>query len=537
MVFDLIKEKGIIKKDWRKIDLTFGLVYPNRYKLGISSYSIRLLYHFINSIDNIVCERFFLPDKVKYPASKDFSSWNSIRSVETSILPNEFDILGFSVHFENDLKNILWFLDKAEIPIYSESRNKKEIKDNYRYPLLVAGGPAITSNPLPLSKIIDCFFIGDAEPNLYEFLKRCIEYKSQPTNYLQFLQKLAQIDGVFIPKINNPAKRIILKNLDLSPIPTYQLLVNVSSESNVFEQNYFVEINRGCPFKCKFCISSYHNFPFRNRSYEEIIKFIDSAINTTKFEKFSLIGSCVSSHPHFMDICYYIIKKGKKFSMPSIRVDHITPQIIELLEKGNIKTITIAPEAGSDSLRFEIGKRISNEKIFEILRLIKASKIKNIKLYFLIGLPNETEEDIKETIDLIKNIDNLGFNKGELRIKINPFIPKLNTPYQTKTLFYTSENFENFRTRFQYLIDELKAFKSVKLRVGDIKNELNEAKMQTLISLGDQSVTDLLIEYYLNGATRVGLRNAERRLNYNIDEYFKKIHDNYNPWNFEMIEK
>lgn len=537
MVCDLISEQGIIKKDWRYIDLSFGLIYPNRYKLGISSYSIRLLYYLINLKENIACERIFLPDKLIYPASRDYSSTNSIRSVETKILPKEFDILGFSVHYENDLKNIMWLLEKAGIPINSEKRHKINNKSSFRYPLLIAGGPAITSNPLPLSRIIDCFFIGDAEPNLYTFLERCIEYKTESLNYEQLLAKFVDIEGIYVPKLRNAPKRIILKNLDKSPIPPNQLVANFTNQTPIFGENFFLEINRGCPFKCKFCISSYHNYPFRNRSYKSLVRLIGLAVETVKFKKFSLIGSCVSSHPNFLEICNYILEEGKQFSIPSIRIDHINPRTIELLEKSNIKTLTIAPEAGSDFLRYNIGKKINNDKIIETLRLIKASKIRNIKFYFLIGLPKESEEDIQGIIDLLKNIAELGFNREELRVNINPFIPKLNTPYQNETTYYISDTLKRLKARFQYLINELKHIRSIKLKVGDIKKELNDAKLQTLISLGDESVESLLFDYYQNGATRNALKRAENLLDFNIDEYFEKIKNGYNPWNLEIIEK
>ena len=537
MVCNLISEQGIIKKDWRYIDLSFGLIYPNRYKLGISSYSIRLLYYLINLKENIVCERIFLPDKVTYPASRDYSSTNLIRSVETKILPKEFDILGFSVHYENDLKNIMWLLEKAGIPINSDKRYNINNESGIRYPLLTAGGPAITSNRLPLSKIIDCFFIGDAEPNLYTFLERCIEYKTESINYAQLLEKLVDIEGIYVPKLRNTPKRVILKDLDKSRTPPNQLIANLSNQTPIFGENFFLEINRGCPFQCKFCISSYHNFPFRNRSYESLVKFIDLAVGTVKFKKFSLIGSCVSSHPNFIEICNYILEKGKQFSIPSIRIDHINPRILELLEKSNTKTLTIAPETGSDFLRYNVGKKIKNDKIIETLRLIKASKIRNIKFYFLIGLPKENEKDIQEIIDLLKKIAELGFSREELKVNINPFIPKLNTPYQNETTYYKSDTLNRLKARFQYLINELKPIRSIKLKVGDVKKELNAAKLQTLISLGDESVESLLFDYYQNGATHNALKRAENQSDFNIDEYFEKIKNGYNPWILEIIEK
>ncbi|MBY8981986.1 MAG: hypothetical protein KGD57_03495, partial [Candidatus Lokiarchaeota archaeon] len=164
-------EYNRIIKNWRDIDLSFGLIYPNIYEIGLSSYAIRFLYSFINSYDNIVCERIFLPKNKKFPASEDYQSEEVIRSIENKVLPNKFDILGFSVQFENDLRNIFWLLEKAGIPLSNKIRMEETIRNKNFYPLIIGGGPVITSNPMPLSEIFDVCFIGDAEPNITDFLE------------------------------------------------------------------------------------------------------------------------------------------------------------------------------------------------------------------------------------------------------------------------------------------------------------------------------------------------------------------------------
>jgi len=219
--------------------------------------------------------------------------------------------------------------------------------------------------------------------------------------------------------------------LDSASIADFQILSNLSAKKEIFEQKYFVEINRGCPYQCKFCLSSFHNAPFRNRSYEKIIEAIDQGIRISTFEVIGFIGSCVSAHPKFYDICEYIINNDKRFSIPSIRIDHLSPQLIEIFELDGIKTITIAPESGSESLRYALGKEISDERIYSIAKKISDSKIRNMKFYFIIGLPNENDEDIENTITMIKSIDKIGFEKKSLRIIIKPLIPKLNTPYES----------------------------------------------------------------------------------------------------------
>jgi len=524
--------ENIIIKDWRKIDFSFGLVYPNVYRLGMSSYSIRLLYFLINSFKDIACERIFLPDdiKIKFPASKDYSSKNQLRSIENKVLPNEFDILGFSFHSENDLKNILWILDKVRIPLSFKERQKRNKSENPKLPLIIAGGPVVTSNPMSFSRIFDVLFIGDSEDNLKLFFQIFKKYKNEKIDYREFLENTSQIEGIFIPALNNKVKRAVLKNLDESPNPIFQLSSNDPKEKSIFQNNFFVEINRGCPYKCKFCISSFHNSPFRNRSYESIKNVIEDGINYSNFDTISLIGSCVSSHPKFKQICELIINTGIRLTIPSIRIDHLTTEVIQLLEKATIKTVTIAPEAGSESLRFGLGKKISNEKIISVLTQIRESQIKNVKFYFLIGLPGESEENIDDIIKLLKTVDQLGFKRNSLRVNVNPFIPKLNTPYEKEITFYLKDNIQELTKKYQKLVRELKELASIKIKFKNLKLIIKNARLQAMISLGNQEVSDLLLNYYNNGATFGALKRSESELNFVMNEYLLKLKDCYSPW-------
>lgn len=523
--------ENIIVKDWRTIDCSFGLIYPNIYKIGMSSYSIRLLYSLLNSNDSIACERIFLPEtKIKYPASRDYSTENILRSLENKVLPRDFDILGFSFHFENDFKNILWILEKANIPFTIQERQKLKTQGEGIYPIIIGGGPVVTSNPIILSSIFDFLFIGDAEPNLILFLNLFQGFKNDEISFQELCDKVIQIEGIYSSLLNNNVKRAILKNLDESTIPVSQLLSSNTTERSIFQGNFFVEVNRGCPFQCNFCISSFHNSPFRNRTYENVIKTIDEGIKYSKFKTISLIGSCVSAHPKFKLICEYIINKGKRLTIPSIRVEHISDEIIKTLESSGVKTITIAPETGSDKLRYSLGKKISNDKIISVLTKIQKSRIKNVKFYFLIGLPDEAEKDIYEIINLLRKIEQLGFEKESLRVNINPFIPKLNTPFKKEITFYLKEELTKLTQKYHLIERELKGLRSVKLKFKNFKKIVKDAKLQTIISLGDQSITKLLLNYYYNGANYSSLTKAELLTNLSIDEYFLKIKGCYSPW-------
>jgi len=528
MIVNDISE-NLIVKDWRRIDFSFGLIYPNVYTLGMSSYSIRLLYYLINSYENVACERFFLPDgRITFPASKDINP--DLRSLENKIMPIEFDILGFSLHFENNFKNLCWILDKAKIPLTFEQRQIIRNEEQVRYPIIIGGGPVITSNPISLGKMFDLLFIGDAENNLDLFFKLFRNYTLEKVSFYELLDQAQYIEGIYVPSLNNKVKRAVLKSLDDSPVPIYQLATKPSKKENIFGDNFLIETSRGCPFQCKFCISSFHNFPFRNRSFENIVKVIDKGINSSEFETISLIGSCVSSHPKFIEICEYIIEKGKRLTIPSIRIDHITRELIQVLESGGIKTITIAPEAGSDHLRYQLGKLISNDKILSVLTQIKNSNIKNVKFYFLIGLPDETEEDINKIIDLLKDVSELGFNPRSLRVSINPFIPKLNTPFEKEVLFYTEQELNSLVLKFQYIEKKLKPISSIKLKKKNYKTIVREARLQTMISLGNQELSNLLISYYQNGANLSALKKAEKDLQFQASDYLLKVRDGYSPW-------
>ncbi|MFX1418044.1 MAG: B12-binding domain-containing radical SAM protein [Promethearchaeota archaeon] len=527
----MIYENSIVK-DWRKIDFSFGLIYPNVFKLGMSSYSIRLLYFLINSFENIACERIFFPEnaKIRFPASKDFNSKNEIRSLENKVLPEEFDILGFSMHFENDFKNVLWILEKAEIPLTFQIRQRFISEGIAKFPLVIGGGPVVTSNPIPLSNFFDLLFVGDAEKSLKLFFEIFRLYRKQELNFRELLEKASNIDGIFIPKINNKVKRAVIKNLDNSPPPIFQPITTMRKEESIFEQNFLIEINRGCPYKCKFCISSFHNSPFRNRSYENIINSIQKSIEYSNFETISLIGSCVSSHPNFKQICEYIINNGKRLTIPSIRIEHLTQDIIKLFERAEIKTITIAPETGSESLRYALGKKISNEKIVSVLTLLRDSQIKNVKFYFLIGLPDEKEEHIDDIIDLLKIADNLGFKKNSLRVNVNPFVPKLNTPYEKEVFFYLKENLNIIIKKYHRLERELKNLNTIKLKFKNYKFIVKNARLQTILSLGNKQISDILLRYYSYGATLGALKKTENELNFSLNQYLLKIKECYTPW-------
>jgi radical SAM superfamily enzyme YgiQ (UPF0313 family) len=525
----MLGKKGIIK-NWRNIDISFGLVYPNIHRIGMSSYSIRLLYTLFNQYENVACERFFLPEGVKFPASSDFQTREELRSIENKLPLKNFDMLGFSIQFENDFKNILWILEKGGIPFLSKERRRLTKERGIRFPLLIAGGPVPTSNPKPISKIFDVFVIGDLEPILKTLLETFIKYSRGELSYEKLIQEMKYISGIYLPSLENEVTRSILQDLDNSPNPRIQFTQSGKDTQDILVNSFFIEINRGCPYQCKFCITSFHNKPSRFKSFETIKDDIIKGMEYSNFDSISLIGPCASGHPQFLKICQFIIDKNKRLLIPSIRIDHLTSDILEVLEKGNIKTITMAPETGSEELRYQIGKRISNENILNLLREIKDSTISNVKLYFLIGLPNEKMSHIRETIDMIKEMDKIGFNKDAIRISVNPLVPKLGTPYEKEIKFYLTDNLNKIKRKYKEIEENLGNLYSIKFKFKNIKKIIKSARLQTILSLGDRRINELLIEYYKNGANFGAFRRAQSILNFSIDDYLLKIKDCYTPW-------
>ncbi len=534
---NLIEEQNIIKKDWRSIKLTFALIYPNIYNVGMSCYSIHLLYHLINSRDDIACERFFIPEKVKYPAQQNGNILKKrIVSLENSIFLSEFDVLGFSIQFENDYRNVLWTLEAAGIPLTSNERQKKAKNQEIVYPLIIAGGPCATSNAMVLSNYADYFVIGDVEPSLDNLLDLMVESKEKSGKLNLDLARLASIDNIFIPSINSECKRSVLKNLDDSSTPILQIKSIFKDERTKkkrknleFGDTFLLEVNRGCPYSCKFCISCHHNAPFRNKTFKNLVETINKATQVQEIKKITFIGSSVTSHPKFKELCEHAVDKKIDFMIPSIRIDHISKDLIEVFERGNIKTITIAPETGYEKLRYSLGKQITNTQIIETIKIIRDSKIKNIKFYFLIGLPGEWEEDVDAIIELMTEISELGFDKDSLRVNINPFIPKLNTPYQIYTDYFSKENFTDLKRKLEKIQKSLIKIPAIKLKIKNIKDLLNKAMIQAIFSLGDKEVSKILLDYYNMGATYGALKKAAKNSGFSFDEYFERIKEGYKP--------
>ena len=458
-----ILERNVIRKKWKEPDFKFALCYPNEYRAGISNLGMQVLYFLLNKKPNVICERFYSPTK------RNFKSV----SVESGRSLKEFDIIGFSLQYENDYHNVISMLKNTSIPIKSSERDE-------RFPLIVAGGP-VTTNPIPMKPFIDLFIIGDFEPIYDKFFEILVESRDKRN----FLEQVTSIQGIYVPRIEQGViKKSVQDELDQAFHPIKQIIPSIQETYDkrlAFEDAMLIEVSRGCPRNCNFCMIGCQARPFRARSLNEIKKIISQGIKINKTNKITLIGAGISDHPDLINICKFLVDEKIQFSLPSLRVDRITQELLEILKDSGTKTLTLAPEASSSRLREIIGKKIDDEQIIETVSMLRKHGILNVKFYFMIGLPTEKDEDIRCIPDFYSKINSIGYSSKNLKLSVNPFIPKPHTPFQ----WHEMPDNKYFASTFKFL--------NKSIPISQIENqEARYSFMQGCLSLGDQWFSKIL---------------------------------------------
>ncbi|MFB0507115.1 MAG: TIGR03960 family B12-binding radical SAM protein [Thermodesulfobacteriota bacterium] len=529
----LSEERGTIRKEW-SAKTTFCLAFPNRYYTGMSNLGFQTLYHQLNEFQDIVCERAFLPDKedlVEY-RKKD----TALFSLESQRPLYDFDILAFSIPFENDYLNILTILEMGKIPLLTAARNES-------HPVLIAGGVAVFLNPEPLSDFFDSFLIGEGEELLPEFLRCFDQVRSEGKTRREFLEKAATIEGVYVPQFyeaqyfdEGPTKRFTPKGnyprriqrrwvRDINRIHTISTLFTPHTE---FNDMALVEVNRGCPRGCRFCAGCFTYRPFRNRSLDNLKKDIQEGL--THERRIGLMGSAVSDHPHLKEICQSILDSKGTLSIASLRADSISEDLITYLKASGHKTISLAPEAGSERLRRVIKKGVEETDLLRVVETIVKAGIPNIRLYFIIGLPTETDRDIDETVGLTKRIKHVFLRVGRdqkrvgrIVLSITPFIPKPSTPFQ----WAPYEEINSLKRKLKLIKNELRGEGNIQV----IHDLPKWGYIQTLLSRGDRRVGKILLAAHYNGGN---WQKAFKEINLNPDFYVYRERDvdEILPWDF-----
>ena len=495
----LEKERGTICKDWGG-RIHIALIYPNSYYVAMSNLGFQTIHGLLNSYDNIVCERvFWEPKSVKTQTPISLESQRP--------LP-DFDVLAFSISYELDYFNVIQVLKASGIPFLAADRDE-------RHPLVVAGGPCITANPMPLSPFFDCFAIGEGEPIIPGFVNTLTEGIEGKKGEL--LKKLAELPGLYVPSYydGRPVKRQWLKDLD--SVAATSVILTPDTE---FANMYLIEIARGCGWGCRFCLAGFHFRPFRFRPLESLLAQAEKGLQYTN--RIGLLAAAVSDHPEIGELGYRLHRMDAEISVSSLRVRPFSPALLKALAKSGAQTITLAPEAGSEKLRQTINKCVTESDIIEAVDKIARLGIRQVKLYFMIGLPTETDADIDELIKLTLNLkERVQETVTRIAITAEPFVPKAGTPFQW--LAMAPEDVLNER---------LNRIKNAFARSGiEVKAEsVGWSVVQGVLARGDAKLSEVLARMQRNSLA--AWRRAMNECNLSPDYYaHRELHlDGPLPW-------
>jgi radical SAM superfamily enzyme YgiQ (UPF0313 family) len=400
-------------------DLRLALAYANSYHLGMSSLALQRVFELVECRPRWRCERFFL-DGQGMPLS-----------VEADRRLSEFGCIAFSVSFEGDFVNLVRMLDRASVPSRRRSRSDQ-------HPLIVMGGACAAINPLPMAEIVDVFALGAAE-NLLPALLDCLESE---TSRSAALERLASTPGFFVPEHHDPENAGLaekLRKLELTAeqmkTPGHLPTTAIVTPHTEFSRKFLVEMSRGCPEKCRYCWATFGMGTFRWHPTDYILESFERARRVT--DQVGFVATAVGDHPEVERILAQATDMGFRAAVSSIRIPAVTEGVLRALRSSGDKSITLAPETGSDALRAKMGKPVTNELLLEKIRLIFAAGFTQLKLYFIIGLPGETDTDVRAIVELAAEARSIMIEQarktgviGQINLGASVLVPKPYTPWQ-----------------------------------------------------------------------------------------------------------
>ena len=476
------------KKKMSDEDVSIVFAFPDKYEIGVSNLGVRVLYYVVNKEDGLVADRAYAPEF----DCKDALEKNNVKlyAVESKKPLKEFDFVGFSLQYELAYPTVLKMLDLADIPVKRKERGEND-------PIIVAGGPCCF-NPKPMSEFIDLFLIGDGEELNVELMKKYKEIRH--LSRAEKLNELAKIKGVYSPILQNKTeKRICQLNNDNLP------LTNPIPYSSCVHDRTIIEIRRGCGRMCRFCQPGHVTLPIRERKAEDIINAVDKATSITGYDEYSLLSLSSNDYtniePVIDDLTAMLCERKVSVSLPSQRIDRYNEHLAAVVRGIRKSTITLAPEAGSQRLRNVINKNLTEEQILSTVLNCYKTGADSIKLYFIMGLPTESKEDLEEMAKLLSTIrwksqlikKEMGLqNPLRLTCTLSIFVPKPFTPFQR----HGQNTKEEIKEKLTYLLSLTDKIKNVKINY----HNPFVSKLEAAFTGGDERYADLIYALYKKGA-------------------------------------
>jgi radical SAM superfamily enzyme YgiQ (UPF0313 family) len=527
----LAQEKGAVVREWGA-SFPVALVYPQIYPVAMGNLGFQAIYHLLNATPGLVCERAFLPTP---------EEWTEHRRTRTPVLTLEsqrpltdFAAVAFSISFEGDYPYVLQILAGAGLPLGAADRGPE-------HPLVLAGGVATFLNPEPLAPFVDAFFLGEGEAGAAPFFLFLAE--NSPTgDRPQLLRELAQtMPGAYVPGGYRPRyhddgtlaafepqagfpEKVTAPHLpELAPYPTHSHILAPQSE---WGEMFLVETGRGCSRGCRFCAAGFVYRPPRERGLAALWTQVQPGLLEKR--KVGLVGAAVSDHPAVKDLCRQILAAGGTLGISSLRADSADPELFGLLAQGGVRSVALAPEAGSDRLRRVLNKGLTQEDLARAALALSEAGIPQLRLYFMVGLPTESREDVAEIPRLVKFLahrvikDTRGKRRlGLITLSLSSFVPKPFTPFQWTSFMEVSE----LKKRLKMVAREFHGVKEVRVHTDLPK----WAYVQALLARGDRRVGDILLAAQERGWTRA---LTESPVNPDFFTLRARRPDELFPWDF-----